>query len=70
MTSFLMCVLCLPSQKAMGESLIHAQEITYKYTTIPYLLDNYMKLTIAVSHLRSGCVSSSGDDSILQWMVS
>ena len=59
MTSFLMCVLCL----AMGESLIHTQEMhTYKYTSIPYLLDNYMKLTIAVSHLRSGCVSSSGDD--------
>ena len=53
------------TQKAMGgKPSIHTQEIyTYKYTPTPYnMLDNYMKLTIAVSHLCSGCISSSGDD--------
>ena len=55
----------------MGESLINAQEIPYKYTTIPYLLDNYMKLTIAVSHLYIYAVAvSAAVEMIIQWMVS
>ena len=43
----------------MGESLIHAQEITYKYTSIPYLLDNYMKLTIACESPTKVAVSAA-----------
>ena len=52
-----------PKEGHGGASIIHTQEMhTHRYTPAPYLLDNYMKLTIVVSHLCSGCISSSGDD--------